>query len=178
MYLEPGRALVDWFQNATYGVNALAAAVPRDAGDSAPPTVAYFNDESRDPRVAEGYPPALLPAVVVQLIGQAQWAGEVQTVIRDGKVSLLIRYLANARTDGAGTANMALGITDASYTMRGIVKSIRQWLDNANYAARTRNGIAVLAADKIMPWNVSRNETDNIIVGNLVLTCDVRDTAP
>lgn len=178
MYLEPGRSLVDWFQNATYGVNALTAAVPRDAGDSAPPTIQYFNDESRDPRVAEGNPPTLLPAVVVQLIGQAQWAGEVQTVIRDGKVSLLVRYLANARSDSAGTANMALGITDAAYTMRGIVDSVRAWLRNENYAARTRNNIAVLSVDKISPWNVSRNEADNIIVGNIVLTCDVRDTAP
>lgn len=169
--IEPVRILADWLVNATHGVNAKLATVPRDAGDALPPSVTVY-DETRNDRIGRGRvgdPEDTLPAVYVTL-RNGSLLPESQ-VMDDGffTADLLLRYC--TRQTDASRAKQ-----EAFYTLRAAAWSVRRLhrLDGAD-AARTRNS-AVLTRVLTVTYEPTLEEVaDALMVGTLIIPCEWRD---
>jgi hypothetical protein len=136
-------------KDPTNGVNAKIPGVERDAGDVVPPdiaawtpeggpaSVAVFNEADHDFVREKNAPPAS-PALYVMGEGEIEMIGEVMTIQRrtTRDVPVVIRYISD-KSDKAEQAR------DGEYTGRAIVRSLRELMRNANFAARTRNNICV-----------------------------------
>ena len=143
MRVEVVDLTAEWLADATYGVNALLAAVPRKAGDAAPPNVAQIYAETRQPEVARGVFPqaaALYPLLVVSQPQDAPFA----VAIRNAKWESEAYPVAIAYAIRKQASDVA--IRDAGYTLRAVMRSLYQ-LENPfiaqAVAARTRNDITL-----------------------------------
>lgn len=185
MRLELVRITADWLKDTTYGVNAKIPGVERDAGDAVPPliadwtpesgpaTIAVF-DETRHDWVARKQAPPARPALYVMAEGGVDLAGEVGTYIRDTTrpAVVIIRYVSDK-------ADRAVQITDAEYTLRAVVRSLRELMRNANVAARTRNNVAIeLMQDPVTLAPVIEAVGEYRVTGAVVVNYQARDCAP
>jgi len=169
--IEPVRILADWLEDATHGVNAKLATVPRDVGDAQPPAVTVY-DETRDDRIARGRvadPEDTLPAVYVTL-RNAALLPESQ-VMDDGffNADLLIRYV--TRQSDASRAKQ-----EAFYTLRAAAWSVRRLhrLDGS-HASRTRNSVVLTRVLTVSYEPTLEEVEDALLVGTLIVPCEWRD---
>lgn len=173
MILEANRMLSDWFQVATYGVNALLASTPRDAGDGQPTNLATITDETRDGNVARGELPATLPALAISVDHIKDLDGMVVVITRDGKLHVRLRVgVDNAVTEDA--------IRDLSYYLRTVIRSFRSFFEHADPATqRTRNGVYLeTCLDMAEQIAVTKDPAGNTIISAYVLaTIQLRDLA-
>lgn len=170
--LETIRMVTDWLQDATDGVNAKIAAIPLDAGDSAPPGIALFADDTRDEVVALRQEPQKYPAIYVTEDAPWTMEGEVATDIRRAtELTLAIRYIVRVHDKFSGRR-------DTYYTLRAIVASIKELMENANLAARTRNQVCIEALLEITQLIVHEGVGEGTVTGAVVLTMRVLDAAP
>lgn len=113
--------LQTWLTNATHGVNALRASVPRIAGDPSPPPVtitqAFRNADAALIKVPESRTTATLQ-LVVGLRPMERMRPGVRPFPDDAKLSVGLRYvpIASAAPDAM--------LRDAAYTMTAIERSL------------------------------------------------------
>lgn len=182
MHLEAIRIITDWlagtvldFQGVNQGVNAQLAGVPRDVGDAVPASVQTFADVTRDDPVAQNAIPVNSPAIYVSAATPAEADGEAlpgPPGVRDARgLGIVIRYI---RRD----ANTAAAFAETSYTLRAIVKSLKQLARSDNWVARTRNSI-MLRAQMGLTWGIASEwEGAAGVTGAIISTWYVRDQAP
>jgi hypothetical protein len=171
MLLETIRMVADALANNTIGVNAQLATLTVDAGDALPASIVTVADETRNGQVAVGRYPTTLPCLTVTLNGQVELDGEVVSSYRDAEVSILIRFV----TQDADTAQ---GNTNAYYTLRAVVKALREFNRNTNESLRSRNGIHVLECKSLTHVQLFENIDDAYVTGGIEVTFHVRDTTP
>jgi len=124
--LETVRIIADWLSDATYGINAVRTAVPKDTGVTDFPAVTIL-DSTRDGRVARGGVPNLnaaeFPCLLVSPADQPveQQAPSVRPFPPDATVTVLVRY-ATTQLDTAKAER------DASQTIKAIWWQVPQLL--------------------------------------------------
>jgi hypothetical protein len=171
MILEADRLIADWLADATYGVNALLASTPRDAGDAQPANVTIY-DETRDSTAARGDVPTSLPAVIVTTDRVDQLDGQVATTTRDGQVTVRVRYVISQ-------AATATAIQDSSYVLRTVLRSLRKFFDlNAAAAGRTRNSIYLESCLSLAGAPMWTPMEDAVVTGGIIATIQLRDLTP
>lgn len=157
--------------HGSYGVNALLPTVPLIGGHAAPPSVAQIITDDADATLAFGDKAETWPALVLLDEDNGTWEGEVATHVRDGEVQVTVLYVAR-------DPRAALTYRNSSYTRRAVMLSVRQWLDNTSYAARTLNSLFVITATGLRrrpPGEMIRGIPH---AGGLTWTFRVRDLAP
>jgi hypothetical protein len=181
MELEVIREIGDWLggvSTPTYGVNALLAGVPRDAGDPVPPNVTV-TDETRDAVTARGKGAQQITEsgaqLQVLLFEDYEKEPELVTLgeeVQDSsELQVLIWY---RRPDNA---TPAIAKRNASYTMRAVTRSLNRLMMNVSAAARERNQVQLVSLQgfRRVPVLVTN---DPLATSAIVLTCQVRDESP
>jgi hypothetical protein len=179
MILESVRMVADWLSAGVAGagsVNALLPAVPRDGGDAQPAAVTVY-DATRHgwvARLAAGYEGSgiTFPAVAVFVGSDVTSEGEVLTIDRDATVDICAMVIARASDSAAGTASDL-------YTVRAIMRSLKQFNEPAQYdTARVRNGIALQSCQSMRQLHPNVIKGGIVLAAGVVATYHVRDTAP
>lgn len=175
MELETVRAITDWLNHATHGVNAKLATLPLDVGDTVPADILLIVDETRNAVVARDRFPAERPCITVRM--HAEWVleGEVMTVERNTEergLPVLIRTMVS-------DALTATGFRDLYYYNRAIRQSLREFLKN-DYAQshRTRNDVAITLCQRILVARPYQDEQDKDLTSAQIVYLDVCDNAP
>jgi hypothetical protein len=134
--LEGVRMAAEWLADATDGVNALLATVPRDGGDDVPPSVTIRDEYGYGACARREVPDPLLagPELWVFTNNLAQLAGEPTTVFAEGRPELVVAYV----TQDVDTSE---ALEDASYTLRAVLWSLRRFATQAS-SARLRNNVS------------------------------------
>jgi hypothetical protein len=182
MIVEIPDLIGEWLQNATHGVNALIPGVPRKAGDAAPDAITSFLISTRSGLAARAKlpnDPALYPLLV---IGQDGPAG-IDVSIRQGvwdseNFPLSVGYCVREVLS-------EVGVRDAGYTMRAVMRSIWRLFDPDNAAgAAARNNIhgnssiAVQSLTKMDIVDTVAELEDALILGAVRIELRVRDNQP
>lgn len=177
MILETVRILADWLSDATYGVNAVRLAVPKDTGVTDFPAVTVL-DSTRSGLVARGGVPNLaanqFPALLVtpadQPIDQASPA--VRPYPSDTTVTVLVRYATNQLDTAAAER-------DASQTLKAVWWQLPQLLlTSAGEAARTRANVHLYSIRSMQMATLYEAEGDTIVTGGVLVTCQMRYLGP
>lgn len=173
MHLEVIRAVADWLEDPTYGVNAKIDVLDLDGSDAAPADVAAILDETRDGIAALRSLPddTTVPLLCVFMPSDAQFSAVNQGKQDADTFPVWIAYL-DRDTE---TAN---AIRDASYVLRAVRKSLNEFHKNG-VAARTRNGIEIRNGNVRM--SLIRPSTElgaTAIVMAIQVLYAVRDTDP
>ena len=110
--------------------------------------------------------------VIVDVNTPAQFDGEVGTIYRDGVVTVEIIYV----TNDSDTARYA---RDTFYTMRAIVRSLRELMSNARAATdATMNSVHLRLARSLTFGRVEEKLEVGVVTGMMVGEFDVRDENP
>lgn len=136
MILEATRAVTDWLDDATYGLQARLTALDFDGSDTAPSGTLTIADETRDAQAALGRFPAL-PACTVSAQPVESLDGQAATYTHDADIPLLIRL---ARKDSA----VEDATRDLYYTLRAAMATLEALFDDRvvdHSARRIRNGV-------------------------------------
>lgn len=173
MILETVRIIADWLDDATYGVNALAASVPTDTGVTQFPAVTVLNS-TESGATARGQIPDVssnLPALLVTPADQPidQIAPGARPWPPDASVTVLVRY-ATAKADTAAAER------DASQTIRAVWRSLGQLMvTSAGETARTRAQVQLLHITSLQAATLYEDNKDVIVTGGVLVTSRVRD---
>lgn len=161
----------------TFGINAVRAAVPRDASVSVAPAVTVL-DSTRDGRVGRGGVPALTPAEFPALLVSPadqpldQQAVGARPFPPDATVTVLIRYATNVLDTAAAER-------DASQTIKAIWWQIPQLLlTSTGESARTRAAVQLYGINAMQAATLYEAAEDTIITGGVLVTCRVRYLGP
>lgn len=169
MWLEPVRMVADWLEHPVYGVNAILATVPIEAGDAAPPPVQDVRDETRDDDVAgDRLPTGVSPVLAVTAYTLDAITGQVSQGQRDFRPTILVRF-------GIREPRKARANTVASYIYRAAVRSLHALHENANVAARTRNGIHVYDCAEMRIIPALQPLEGSTASGGIIVTYNARD---
>lgn len=151
MILEVVRAVADWLEHGTYGVQAKLAALTVDVGDSTPSGTLAVIDETRDDDAAIDRPPVapFLKVVAGEVRG---FDGQSATYTHDAEIPLELTI------QRKGTSPAAL-VRDLYYTTRATLQCVEALFDPSIPAAVTacsRNGvqlqfITALSAARVAP---------------------------
>lgn len=185
--LEVERMIADWLGT---DVNTRIAAVPVDAGDTAPPAIAAYVasgtgddvatpsnlaifDSTRHGVVPAAAPPTF-PALYVMCLGPINMMGEAtpagQIRYAESPVRLVIWYMTQ-------DTDVAKARRNGCYTMRAVARSLRQL--SKTQLPKIRNGINVIAFLNPMTFHpVTSTIGQGRIAGALALNLDVRDQSP
>jgi hypothetical protein len=170
MIVDAIRALVAWLEDPATGVNAQLPAVPRDAGDAAPPSVRVF-DETRHPWVARGQVdrgalrdgPILLVHVAEELALETLPGAEAGEAV----VSVAVRYAAK----GAGGEALA---ADAYQTHRCVHRAIAAQFESA-ITTHVRNGVRLSAPNPVQYVPLVTPLEDSVVVGASIVPIPAHD---
>jgi hypothetical protein len=178
MILDTIRAWTDWLANPTYGVAAQLAAggFPYDGTDTAPAVLAAIVDETRNGPTARRRIPDTTPVLMVRLHEVATLDASVGPNVahRDADVTLATLY---AQQDVATEA----GNRDCYYTLRAVERALAKFVDpsiTAANTARQRNSVQILNATALQHITIFEATKDTDILGGVLVTFKVRDTAP
>lgn len=170
------RIVSNWLQDATYGVAAIAAALPRDGTDPAPDPVHVYDDTRHGWAARQQIPKPLgtaiqFPAIVVSLQGgtfdggapEAQDTG-ARTIY--GSVQVLVQLLYNASaTDAAATSAM--------YVLRAIRNSLLQLDEPSRDAQRTLTGVRLQPSTRVTQGRTDAQNDDTVLAaGAFVVSYD------
>lgn len=186
MHNEVVRAVTDWLSGKTLdyagldqGVNRqLVTTVPRDTGDAAVEPVAQFEDVTRDDAAAHYADPVNYPAIRVFPGEPAQAEGETRAnqagvtgAVRDMTgLGIIVRYY---RKD----ANTATGIQNTGYTLRAVLRSLREFNRSANAPGRTRNNVTALTMTQVTFGPAQEHDGTTGCTGAVIARFTVRDLA-
>lgn len=172
---EPVRILADWLGDATYGVEAQLADVPRDVGDSIPGggTVTVY-DETRDEEAAPGQFPDPGTGIVVTVGFQGSTMGDDAAAWNNGHgaVRLLVRV-------GLRAANMANAKRDGNYVLRAVEWSLRLFRQqDPNASTHTRNSyrLTLLQEHEVVQW--WEKVEDTLVTAALLVPFTAHDLGP
>ncbi|MFN2327032.1 MAG: hypothetical protein ABR551_14300 [Gemmatimonadales bacterium] len=172
MLLECNRILADWLASVTTGVNVKIPLVPLDGADTAPANVTVV-DETRNDDVALGRLPDTLPCVAVS-VQEIEYQDPVQPHVTDqvtARVTVLIRY-------GQRVIDGSTGLTDASYTLRAVLMSLRELHTNEQAAARARGSVHLISCDDLRQVPLTQEVEDAWVTGALRATYTMYDLIP
>jgi len=179
MILETVRILADWLADPTYGINAVRASVPKDAGVADFPAVTIL-DSTRDGRIGRGGVPNLtaaeFPALLVSPSDQPvdQQAPGVRPFAPDATITVLIRYATNV-------LDTAVAERDASQTIKAIWWQMAQLdVTAAGELAkdRTASKVQLLYLQSMQAATLYEAANDTIVTGGVLATCRVRYLGP
>lgn len=171
MFVEPVTLVTTWLKDATYGVAAKLAGVPRQAGDALPPTPSVYSELDKI-EVAHGRFPDGETCVTVATYGYDRIESEIpQQVQRRFLVTLLIRY-----QDEEGISNLAR--KHAGYTLRAVMRSLGELSKDANSASRLTAGIGLEYIESIDPVTIFSKVESSLAIGGLLITYAVVDLNP
>lgn len=172
MINETIRLTADWLGDATAGVNAMLAVLPRFAGDAAPTPVARVADEIRTELVGEGRFPDTFPCVVVELERASVTGNQVTTTTGDGSVTLLVRV-------GVQHVEAQQARRDGGYYLRAVYQSLLALArQDPNGTARSANAVQMVAFDDVEMMAASDTIGDTTVIAALRQTISVRDYGP
>lgn len=171
--LEPLRIVTDWLGDATYGVNAKLAVVPRDAGDPLPPSVQLIADETRSGPVARDRiptPPAPGPVLTIACLDESNWNTELEDKHWDCEIfPIEIRY---ADLDKVISQD---GTRNAFYTLRAVRLSLKDLMLDPGVAARKRNGVELVNTTDLMRFRPAMKVLeDKVVVAGMSVGFGVR----
>lgn len=165
------RVFADWAEDATYGVNALLASVPRDGDVALPPNVTVM-DETRDESVAFGMAPkgitATTPVLLYSLSDGLQQQYPSAQPFPDFTAELIVRY---AVSQSVG----ATGVAAALVTMRAVWRNIALLGREQSANARVRNSTQVLSFENMRFSQLYTALDDRAVLAGLALTVRCRD---
>jgi predicted DNA-binding protein len=176
MILETLRMWTDWQGNPTYGVNAQLATVPLDGTDARPTTLVAISDETRNGPTARRRVPDTVPVLMSRLHQAATLDPSVgpNTAIRDAEIQIATWYADNQLATETGNSN-------AYYVLRALERTLAKFLDPsiaiAN-TARKRGNIEIFGATTLEHLTTFETVEDSDILGGLLVTFKVRDSAP
>ena len=120
-------------------------------------------------------PPAV-PAlsVIVQdrilATGEATPDGQIRSTT--SPIQVAIRYL-------VANVDLAEAVRDADYTLRAVIRSLRELSKNVNEAARQRNGVLlILFEDPMEIYPIVEAVGETFVAGAIVANARVRDYNP
>lgn len=170
MIAESVRIVAAWLADATHGVNALLASVPKDGADAVPASVTLYNEVTH-PEIARGQVPDTLPALIVTVSPSPVTAtsSSVQPFPGDVRVEVEIRHA--VKTAGAFDTDDA--VVGTGIVFRAVRASLRR-LITVGEVSRVRNQVQLLAwgDDRLMLYTPN---TDNHVTGTLTITLTMRD---
>lgn len=169
MILDTVRMVADWLNDATYGVNAVLAAVDLDGTDSAPAGTYTIQDETRDDDAAinrDGTP----PLIRVTSGDLRSLDGQSATYTHDADISTEITIVRDATSPAAV-------VRDCYYTARAVAKSVESLFGTSATAAtaRVRNGVQAYAITNLSTAAIRVDEGDRPATLTVFLTVRVRD---
>lgn len=178
MSLELPPLLADWLRDATYGVNAILATIPRDGGDALPPSVTIC-DEVRDAwcarkQIAEEKVLAGQPIVGVFQNGDSTYPfARMQRGINgagllEGDAAFVILYM-QRESDSAKAAGYA------RYTLRAVLQSLLLMFDPKSPAVRERNGASLVTPLKFSMSTLLEERGDVLVTGGVLAEFKVRE---
>lgn len=186
MYLSVVRALTDFLNDPTDGVNAqldvMASEGLYDGSDAQPADLETIVDETRDIQVARREIPNeaagddkpslsifIFDAVIFNAPGQNANSPEVIQNERNVSIQLVIRYhIKEIETEE--------GLRDAYYYARATAKCIRAF--NRNTTARSRNNVEFRNMTEQQFEPLFREESDTALHWYYRLTYHIRDERP
>lgn len=172
----------DWAKGAQFGVNPYIPKVPRVPGDPVPPLLATHDgaaaifDETRHLWVVEKKPPPVAGASIyvmtelpIELAGMPTPDGQV----RDTESPMVVsaRYLVQ-------DSDSIRRVRNGEYTLRAMLRSIRELLSNANAASRVLADIALIEIQTATYIPMDETVGNFTAAGALVLGLAVRDCNP
>lgn len=176
------RIVADWLAGVStpdYGVNAVAAAVPRFAGHAAPSPVVVY-DECRHGWVARGQVPSpptgiTFPAVVVTLVTHASdgalQAADTDALLEEGEVSVAVQLVQrDVDTEAAAQAAM--------YLLRALRGSLAALDRPQHQSARTGAGVRLQPSLSRQQAKLEESLGDVVSAGAIVVTYPVWETTP
>lgn len=182
MRVEVVDCIGEWLQDATYGVNNLLSAVPRKSGDAAPPNVVSFLLDTRSLEAALARLPidvAGYPALLIGMDGKA----EIDVSIRGNAWDSLDFPLAIAY--GVREVQAEVGVRDAGYTFRAVMRSLWKLFDPGLTAAatarnnvHTNSSIAIQSLTKMAIDDTVAELGDAVVLGAVRIQLRVRDNLP
>lgn len=171
MILDVVRAVADWCEDATYGVDATLAALDFDGSDTAPSGALTVIDETRDDDAAIDRPPTA-PFLKVVAGELRSLDGQAATYTHDADVPLEITI---QRTS---TSPAAL-VRDLYYTQRALFQVLESLFDPSIAAAATactRNGVQLQVITQLAAARVAPQLDDTTGTVAVYLTVRARDT--
>lgn len=168
MILEAVRIVDAALKDATIGVAAQLATVPKESGDSVPTTPTYYNETQHGEAARESIPDGVGPFVLVSS-GQTSDTNPGIRPITDASVEVLIRY---ATRD----ADTEVAMRAASYTMRAIRRTLGLITTTAaGEALRIRNNVHLVSVDSVRWMMIAAPVGDTALTWGLSITCRCRD---
>lgn len=171
------RCVADWLADATEGVNAHLARVPRDGDDPAPPPIATIADTTRTGWAARGLlprgEPAALPLVVVSLAPDpATLDPSIKTTSRGarvahGTVAIAVQLVVRHPESQRAACDVAYGLR----ALRGALLA----LASAPGSARTRGGLQLVQLQRLETAHYEERD-DLGASGVVVATWSTRET--
>lgn len=186
MRLEAIRIVADWLKDtANAGVNHYIPLVPLDTEDAGMtvPLIGTDNkgvlgvyDITRHPWVANKQVPPVAPALYIMGEGGVEAQGEPTPdgQIRATKSPLVVvaRYL-------TANSDSVLAQVHGEYTLRAVLRSLRELMKNTNAMARTRNGILLEAMlDPVVIYPITETVGAFRVSGAIGINFHVRDVNP
>ena len=183
MRLEAQRILGDWLKDATYGINQYIPTVPRDGGDPQPPLIATWDttdlaifNETEHLWVAERKDPPAYPAIFIMLEGPVEVEGEATP---DGQIRTTTSPLTIVARYITANSDTVMAMREAEYTLRALVRSIRELMKNENRASRVRNSIGLEASlNPLVYFPVVETIGQCRVSGAVGMNIEARDAAP
>ncbi len=186
MHVSVLRMVADWLGS---DLNARIAAVPRDAGDPAPPAIHAYTDathptpgnlaifdETRHHVAANFKDPPAMPALYLYSRSPIVLEGEPtpDRQIRKSKAPVPVVILYHAEN-----AVLEDAIRDGSRTLRAISRSLFELSKGANEASRLRNGILIVLGEGPMITDPAISAVGkNRVNGAVTVGYYVRDMNP
>lgn len=172
MMLEPVIMIAEWLRDANYGVNKKIQDLPLVTGHVRPSMIRAVLDPFSDANTAKGLYPTNTPSLIVAPKNPAEWQGTVMTADRTSQnVTVQVQLFDRV-------ANSQKGWQAVHYTLRSIIRSLREWNKNDHAAARIRNEVQVICITSLQYGEVLYGEPPNAVVGMVEFTMTVRDCAP
>lgn len=168
--VEITRQILD---HASMGVNQKLAGVPRFSGHAEPPQLSAVVSALDDDDVGRDQLPVNSPSLIVGsgppfTIEGTSMTGDYADA-EDGGV--VVQYATN-------DPDLAEATRDALYTMRAVLRSIREAMENANESVRTANDVVVVSAREFRAGRRLITRQEGAIVAQADVIYMVRDTAP
>lgn len=172
MILETVRVWAAALRDTTLGVNAQLPSVPLDAGDSTPRDVRWVLDVTEDNAAFEGRLPGDWPGLIVSPDGNAaRMDGQSATQLRDAQgVGVATEFV-------TGDGDLSTGLRDGFYTLRAVLRTLDDLMDQTNEASRRLNSVLVIKCDDIRMGAISVDDDEGRLILPAVFEFHVRDEA-
>jgi hypothetical protein len=153
-------------RDATIGLAAQLALVPREGGDSAPATPTIYNEVNSGIASRETFPDGNGPFLLITSSSSESRNPAVRPVT-DLSVDVLIRYgVRNGTTEAAVRA--------ASYSLRATVRTLGLLVTQADSLCG-RNQVQLLEVNNVRYMLLSAPVDDTLVTWGLTCTCRMRD---